>query len=245
MPAAYVGDINSLFWNFISFPHKPSYSASFLHWIFWPSYPHLTTLYIFYSIVSWSPKPSPLRNPWLRRGWTLAQKMLAIWFLVPLPFLKPAWISGSSSFTYCWSLAWRILSITLLACEIVQLCGSLSILGHCLSLGSEWKLTFSSPLATAEFSKFAGGASGKESTCQCRRCTGMVLVPGSGRSPGVGNGNPLQYSCLENSMDRGAWQTTVHGVTKSWTRPSMHGEEQMRVDWGCVRLHQLGISDLK
>ena len=37
----------------------------------------------------------------------------------------------------------------------------------------------------------------------------------AGRSPGVGNGNPLQYSCLQNSMDRGAWQATVHGVTKS------------------------------
>ena len=44
--------------------------------------------------------------------------MLAIWSLVSLPFLKPAWTSGSSWFTYCWSLAWRILSITLLACEM-------------------------------------------------------------------------------------------------------------------------------
>ena len=44
--------------------------------------------------------------------------MLAIWALVPLPFLKPAWTSGSSRFTYCWSLAWRILRITLLACEM-------------------------------------------------------------------------------------------------------------------------------
>ena len=43
------------------------------------------------------------------------------------------------------------------------------------------------------------------------------LIPGLGRSPGGGNGNPLRYSCLENSMDRGAWQVTVHGVTKSWT----------------------------
>ena len=42
-------------------------------------------------------------------------------------------------------------------------------------------------------------------------------IPGSGRSPGEGNGNPLQYSCLENPMDRGAWQAAVHGVTKSWT----------------------------
>ena len=43
-------------------------------------------------------------------------------------------------------------------------------------------------------------------------------IPGSGRSPGEGNGNPLQYSCLENPMDRGAWWATVHGVAKSRTR---------------------------
>ena len=40
------------------------------------------------------------------------------------------------------------------------------------------------------------------------------LIPGLGRYPGVGNGNPLQYSCLENAMDRGAWRSTVHGVAK-------------------------------
>ena len=45
-------------------------------------------------------------------------------------------------------------------------------------------------------------------------------IPGSGRSPGEGNGNPLQYSCLENPMDRGAWQATVHRVAKSRTRLS-------------------------
>ena len=44
------------------------------------------------------------------------------------------------------------------------------------------------------------------------------LIPGLRRSPGVGNGNPLQYSCLENPMDAGAWWATVHGVTKSQTR---------------------------
>ena len=42
-------------------------------------------------------------------------------------------------------------------------------------------------------------------------------IPGLGRSSGEGNGNPLQYSCLEKSMDRGAWWATVHGVAKSWT----------------------------
>ena len=44
------------------------------------------------------------------------------------------------------------------------------------------------------------------------------LIPGLGRSPGGGNGNPLQYSCLKNAMDRGAWRATVYGVAKSWTR---------------------------
>ena len=60
-----------------------------------------------------------------------------------------------------------------------------------------------------------GGASGKEPAYQCR---GVGLIPGLGRSPGRGHGNPLQCSCLENPMDRGAWWATVHGVTKSWTR---------------------------
>ena len=45
-------------------------------------------------------------------------------------------------------------------------------------------------------------------------------IPGTGRSPGEGNGNPLQYSCLENPVDGGAWWATVHGVAKSWTRLS-------------------------
>jgi len=42
------------------------------------------------------------------------------------------------------------------------------------------------------------------------------LIPGLGRSPGEGNGNPIQYPCLENLMDRGAWRATVHGFAKSW-----------------------------
>ena len=59
---------------------------------------------------------------------------------------------------------------------------------------------------------FPGRSDGEESACN----TGdLDLVPGSGRSPGEENGNPLQYSCLENPMDRGAWRVTVHGVTES------------------------------
>ena len=54
----------------------------------------------------------------------------------------------------------------------------------------------------------------KESACNARD---LGSVPGSGRSSGEGNGNPLQYPCLEKSLDRGAWRAIVHGVTKSWT----------------------------
>ena len=59
--------------------------------------------------------------------------------------------------------------------------------------------------------------SGEESACNAGD-TGSI--PGSGRFPGGGRGNPLQYSCLENPMDRGAWRATAHGVAKHWTRLS-------------------------
>ena len=64
---------------------------------------------------------------------------------------------------------------------------------------------------------FPGGSDGKASACNEGD---LGSIPGSERSPGEGNGNPLQYSCLENLMDRGAWQATAHGVTKSQTRLS-------------------------
>ena len=55
----------------------------------------------------------------------------------------------------------------------------------------------------------------------------MGPIPGWGRSARKGNGNPLQYSCLRNPVDRGPWQATVHGVAKSWTPLSMHEEKAM------------------
>ena len=61
------------------------------------------------------------------------------------------------------------------------------------------------------------GLRGKESACNTGDIGDSNLIPGSGRSPGAGNGNPLQYSCLENPMDRGAWQAILHRVAKSWT----------------------------
>ena len=64
---------------------------------------------------------------------------------------------------------------------------------------------------------YSSGADGKESTCNAGA---PGSVPGLERSSEEGNGYPLQYSCLGNSMNRGAWQATVHGVAKSWTRLS-------------------------
>ena len=58
---------------------------------------------------------------------------------------------------------------------------------------------------------YPGGSNGKESACNAED---LRSIPGSGRPPGGGNGNPLQYSCLENPMDRVAWQVTVHKVAE-------------------------------
>ena len=67
------------------------------------------------------------------------------------------------------------------------------------------------------FQGFPGGSEVKASACNAGD---SGSIPELGRSPGEGNGNPLQYSCLENPMERGAWQATVHGVAKSRTRLS-------------------------
>ena len=64
---------------------------------------------------------------------------------------------------------------------------------------------------------FPGGSDGKASACSAGD---LGLTPGLGRSPGEGSGSPLQYSCLENAMDGGAWWAAAHGVAKSWTRLS-------------------------
>ena len=86
---------------------------------------------------------------------------------------------------------------------------------------------------------FPDGSDRNDSACNARE---LSLIRGSGRSPGEGNGNPLQYSCLENLMDREAWWATVHGVAKSQTlltdstttglrKPLLLGET-----WGLITL---------
>ena len=66
---------------------------------------------------------------------------------------------------------------------------------------------------------FPGGSEGKASACNAGD---LGSIPGSGRSPGEGNGNPLQYPCLENPMDREAQQSTVHGVAELDTTERLH-----------------------
>ena len=67
---------------------------------------------------------------------------------------------------------------------------------------------------------FPHGSVGKESACNAGDTGDAGSIPGWGRSPGKGNGNPLQYSCLKNPMGRGDWRATVQAVAKSWTRLS-------------------------
>ena len=71
-------------------------------------------------------------------------------------------------------------------------------------------------------------SAGKESACNAGDTGDTGAIPGSGRSPGEGNGSPLQHPCLENPMDRGAWQATAHGVSESdkTERLSTHAHRQ-------------------
>ena len=72
-------------------------------------------------------------------------------------------------------------------------------------------------LSKKEKMSFPGGSVVKNPPANAGDARDAGSISGSGRSPGVGTGNPLQYSCLENSMDREAWLATVHGVAKSQT----------------------------
>ena len=138
---------------------------------------------------------------WNSLAFSMIQQMLAIWSLVHLPFLIPVWTSGSSWFTYCWSLAWRILIITLLACEMRR---------------RQWQPT---PVL------LPGKSHGQRSLVGCSPwgreesdMTEWLHFHFSLSCIGEENGNPLQCSCLENLRDSGAWWAAVYGVMQSRTR---------------------------
>ena len=79
----------------------------------------------------------------------------------------------------------------------------------------------------------------KESACNVGD---LGLIPGSGRSTAEGNGNPLQYSCLGNPMDRGPWPDTVHGVAKSPTHLSDWAHTKKHIQWNIIQLWERRIS---
>ena len=95
------------------------------------------------------------------------------------------------------------------------------LLGVCLQCGrpgfDSWVGKIPWRIPTPVFLGFPDGSEGKESTCNVGD---LGLISELGSSPGGGHGNPLKYSYLENPMDRGAWQATVHEIAKSWTRLS-------------------------
>ena len=121
--------------------------------------------------------------------------------------------SGSSAFSKPSLNIWKSMVHVLLKPGLENLEHYFARVWDMYNCAVAWKF-----LALPFFGKgFLGGSEGKASACNEGDTSS---VPRLGRSPGEGNGNPLQYSCLENSMYGGAWWATVHGVTKSWTRLS-------------------------
>ena len=133
------------------------------------------------------------------------------------------WMTTTMKSVYLYLISWEQIS-----CSSPQLYTEYSYLPKPSSLG--WwlrKLNFVLLMVyiyIVHGQGFPGGTSGKESSSNAGDAG---LIPGSGRSFGEGNGNPLQYSCLENSIGRGTWQAAVHGATKSWTQlsnPALNGQ---------------------
>ena len=96
----------------------------------------------------------------------------------------------------------------------------------------------SSKMNKVHFRGFPDGSVVKNPPANAGDARDVGSIPGSESSPGVGNGNPLQYSCLENPMDGGAWWATVHGVTKSWTRlsPHMGTDKHTQSTFYCIKV---------
>ena len=78
---------------------------------------------------------------------------------------------------------------------------------------SSWRCPVAERIQLEDTGGFPGSSVGKESACSARD---LGSIPWFGQSPGEGNGKPLQYPCLKNPMDRGAWWAAVHGIEKSW-----------------------------
>ena len=111
----------------------------------------------------------------------------------------------------CWALDWR------LKVPLCPMCHSEGI--WILSRGKT-RISGSLSCGAREVRSLCAWRGGARHGSRVMGAGDPGLIPGSGRSPGEGNGNQIQYSCLQNHMDRGAWRATVHGITKSYTRLS-------------------------
>ena len=121
------------------------------------------------------------------------------------PMDRRAWRAIVHRVTKSWTRLNRLSMHTRIWRGVSSIAKNISGNGHqldSLTIGDE----------NTSFESYPGSSAGNESACNAGD---LGLIPGLGRSPGEGNGNPLQYFCLENSMDRGAWRATVHWVAKS------------------------------
>ena len=135
-----------------------------------------------------------------------------IWILPASPLMHSLFQDPTRSHT---ASIWCV-SLYSLVCA----CFCLSVLFEIFfSFEESWSSILHNVLQSA-FEDFLGGTLVKNLPASAGDVRDTGSVPGLGRSPEVGNGNPLQYSCLEKSMDRGDWRATVHGVTKSQIRLS-------------------------
>ena len=127
------------------------------------------------------------------------------WQYFPITFIYAGLYWGHISICFYLNCPWCFSSKK--KCKILHiLLLDFTNLSHALKCEDNLRIILS-------LTPLSGGSDGKESACNAGD---SGLIPGLGRSPGEGKGNPLQYSCLKNSMDRGAWRVTVHGVSKSW-----------------------------
>ena len=129
-----------------------------------------------------------------------------------LPALQKVWLTPDRSRHGCQKET-PTLDTSRLLYHIVALCAEF-LWDTCTLRGVHFSISFSTLLGFPSVSVV------KNPPAKAGDTRDVCSVPGSGRSHGGGNGNPLQYSCLENPMDRGAWQVMVHGIAKSQTRDS-------------------------
>ena len=139
--------------------------------------------------------------------------------MIILPFTKVCtWSSKYSALLNAWNIVCVAIELVLLACcnlnVFLWLNSPKYICRHKLGPLLNWSVVLNMG--------FPGGSVVKNLPANAENSRDTSSIPGSGKSPWVGNGYPLQYSCLENSMDKGAWQATVHGVAKSQTQLSVY-----------------------